>query len=727
MKKHIISFVALSLMAPIGAFAANSSATITVRGTVVDENNEPVVSAYVYTDNKNGAITELDGKFELTVPADATIIIETLGYEKQTLSAKSDFGTIKLTPSNEEIDIVVVSTSKLKAGDSCGPKPDLHIKKGKYKRAGKGFVCVPISPDGCEDKYYIQNNKCVEKTAESEKCTTKYTSFNNTTKICTYKTQKPFVGANGCSVTAFAVISDLQDSLKSQNNSEFADWKNACKNSASCNHAIEMQWSTTKENGYTLYTCEPKTCMNLYPTKTANGCMELSDGAECAPLDTNATTGKYNATTQRCESMTCKSDDYEPVDGVCLTKQIASPDKIDTRDEDTRAQALAEKQSAYDAAKAKENSFANKALTSVSTITTGIGGMELAQGLSEQRADKEAEEKMAEYIETMQCTYGNGKLVKAGLEEIELPGGNDEQMMNLRAEYFSTAQGLAELKNSLGMKPGIESEIILNKTEMGLYDDENTGISDGKYASLYRANMLNSESDKDKIAADKKASKNRVIGGAIAAGSGVLIGVVGNSVINGKLGDLLKQSNAGKETKALLQAQQDALKDLQKCMKDAGVQNSDKLKFEQFFPSVLSVANIKCNTELATINGKSAKTLYATNLFADSSDATTVFNKILDSFGPGIASKMIGSALSATPTDAEKSVAIDVLNEAMVQVQQAFLTAAQNDKTSAESKGISIEDLSGILSDKGISSDLLKNFMPAEQANPEQTDQGNAE
>ncbi len=194
----------------------------------------------------------------------------------------------------------------------------------------------------------------------------------------------------------------------------------------------------------------------------------------------------------------------------------------------------------YEEAKANEQSLANRTLTAVTTAATGIGGMELAQGLAEQKADKEAERDMEAYIATFRCEYGNGKSVKGGTTEIELPGGNDLEMMGLRNEYFTLATSLKERKWSFGLKPGIESEIILDKSQLGLYDDENNDITGGIYASLYRAKMDN-ESDLEKLQEMKDASKKRVVGGAIAAGIGVTVGVVGNTLINGKQEQQLKQ------------------------------------------------------------------------------------------------------------------------------------------------------------------------------------------
>ena len=195
-----------------------------------------------------------------------------------------------------------------------------------------------------------------------------------------------------------------------------------------------------------------------------------------------------------------------------------------------------------------EQSKANRLLTSASTAATGIGTMELMQGLSEQKADKATDADMSAYISTMRCSYGNGKSVKAGADEIELPGGNDANLMKYRSEYTALANDLKERKTALDMTPGIESEEILDKSQMGLYDDENVGITAGNYASRYRAQMLGSESDQTQLDEAAKTSKTRVIGGAVAAGAGVVGGIVGDELINQSLSSSTKTAQTCTES-----------------------------------------------------------------------------------------------------------------------------------------------------------------------------------
>ncbi len=296
---------------------------------------------------------------------------------------------------------------------------------------------------------------------------------------------------------------------------------------------------------------------------------------------------------------------------------------------------LEEKQKAYDEAKAKEQSTANKLLGGLSTAATGIGGMQLMQGLAEQSSDKDAAADMAAYIETMRCTYGDGKQVKAGPDEIELPGANDSELMKLRSEYLALAADLKERKEALGMKPGIESETILDRSATGLYDDENIGISGGNYGSLYRAQALKSETDQQKIDDAKNTSGNRVKYGATAAGAGVVVGVVGNSLINGKLGEKIKSA---KEKKDVDKNEKQALEKLQKCLKNGGAKKTSDLKFEKFTPSVLHIEKISCSGSAwkEKVNNKDA-----TKLFADTTDEATIKETLIKNFDFEIAGKLL--------------------------------------------------------------------------------------
>jgi len=245
---------------------------------------------------------------------------------------------------------------------------------------------------------------------------------------------------------------------------------------------------------------------------------------------------------QNCIVKTCVAG-YEVSDNKCIKKT-----NKDNSNTSPSSQNGTNSTDEYESAKETEQSKANRLLTSASTAATGIGTMELAQGLAEQKADKAAEQAISAYISTMRCSYGNGKSVKAGADEIELPGGNDANLMKYRSEYTALANDLKERKTALNMMPGIESEEILDKSQMELYDDENIGITAGNYASRYRAQMLGSESDQTQLDEAAKTSKTRVIGGAVAAGAGVVGGIVGDELINQSLSSSTKTAQTCTES-----------------------------------------------------------------------------------------------------------------------------------------------------------------------------------
>lgn len=193
------------------------------------------------------------------------------------------------------------------------------------------------------------------------------------------------------------------------------------------------------------------------------------------------------------------------------------------------SQKIAEAQKAYDDAKAKEQSTANKMLGGATMAATGIGGMQLAQGLAEKSADAAAESDMAAYLQTFQCRVAD-KTYKGG--EFSIPVGGGNELIELYQQYVDMAADLKERKNALGLKAGIESEVVMDKANMGLYDDVGHGIENGTFASLYRASKGN-EKDKSKLDDAKDTSANRVKYGGIAAGVGAVGGLVGNAIING--------------------------------------------------------------------------------------------------------------------------------------------------------------------------------------------------
>jgi len=89
----------------------SQSGNITVTGKIVDENGESVPGATVIQKGTtNGNITDIDGRFSLLVPSDATLVISYIGFKSIEISVggKTELGVIKMVSDLKELEQVVV-------------------------------------------------------------------------------------------------------------------------------------------------------------------------------------------------------------------------------------------------------------------------------------------------------------------------------------------------------------------------------------------------------------------------------------------------------------------------------------------------------------------------------------------------------------------------------------------------------------------------------------------
>ena len=134
-RKHIFLLVAL-LLAWMGQRAAAQG--IHVSGTVVDEQGIPLIGATVRAgDNaRAGAITDLDGKFTLTVPSAGTeLVFEYMGDVEQRMKVGSKrVFEVALQPDTNALDeVVVIGYGETKKSDLTGSV--INVKMSDIKDA----------------------------------------------------------------------------------------------------------------------------------------------------------------------------------------------------------------------------------------------------------------------------------------------------------------------------------------------------------------------------------------------------------------------------------------------------------------------------------------------------------------------------------------------------------------------------------------------------------------
>ena len=107
MKKIRIFFAAMALLALSATALAQN---ITVKGSVVDETGEGIVGASVQVKGTTtGIAADVDGNFTISAPANATLVISSIGYEtKEVAIAGKTFINVTLKADNEFLESAVV-------------------------------------------------------------------------------------------------------------------------------------------------------------------------------------------------------------------------------------------------------------------------------------------------------------------------------------------------------------------------------------------------------------------------------------------------------------------------------------------------------------------------------------------------------------------------------------------------------------------------------------------
>ena len=105
-------FMPVHSFATIGSKVSLKKVTTTIKGTVTDAKNEPLIGATVSLKNsKIGAVTDIQGRFELNVPDNATtLVVSFIGYVTREIPLNSQTNlTIVLEEDAAALDEVVVT------------------------------------------------------------------------------------------------------------------------------------------------------------------------------------------------------------------------------------------------------------------------------------------------------------------------------------------------------------------------------------------------------------------------------------------------------------------------------------------------------------------------------------------------------------------------------------------------------------------------------------------
>lgn len=535
MKKLLTAIFAISITVP--AFAR------TVTGTVLDENNEPMIGASVQlsNDKKVGTLTDTNGKFSLNNVSDDEIplTVTYVGYKTQTVQYPSNKYMynvsnviIHMPPSSEMLDGTGITT--------CTKASIANAKK--ILRDQYTTKCVPTE---CESERYklTGQKKATQTTAYS--CTTEpdYQCDNNDAKCDQITIGDQCVDQDGAVCTSTDPNAATANYKWDDNTQTLNCVITECKehfmlagdkcvaSDGPCDRdqiaAIDHAKSGKLKDG----TCHVTECDPGYEVLN-DACVEIS--GKCQPSHRKAKSGtrawdeknkKEICIVTECESGYSISDD-----------KLSCQSKLSEADSRARVNELRENaKKMHD----KETSTANKLIGAAGIGATGIGTSQALSALSEQRADDRAEDDMRAYLATIKCDYGTGKTVNGGETGIELPGGNE--LTQYVTQYKTLAADLKVRKTALGMSPGIESETIIDAAETGLYDNAATGKTNGAFTSLSRALSDETSADAQAWAQQKADTASKLKTGAIVAG----VGAVGSAIAN-----LAVNSGADKQNKS---------------------------------------------------------------------------------------------------------------------------------------------------------------------------------
>lgn len=111
-----------------------SSANITVNGSILDANKEPIIGATIQETNSfNATISNMDGNFSLKLPGNSSFTVSYMGYLTKTIQVKNKNSfTVYLEENSELLDeVVVVGYGSQKKANLTGAVESVELTKAK--------------------------------------------------------------------------------------------------------------------------------------------------------------------------------------------------------------------------------------------------------------------------------------------------------------------------------------------------------------------------------------------------------------------------------------------------------------------------------------------------------------------------------------------------------------------------------------------------------------------
>ena len=140
MRKHLFVTLLLACGMPLtgnfAAFAApepqsQSQSVVTINGTVLDENNEPVIGASVAQKGVQGnaTATDFDGNFAIRVPAGSILRISYVGYKPVEMTAKQGM-MVYMQPTTEQLnELVAIGYGTQKKANLTGAVASVDVAR----------------------------------------------------------------------------------------------------------------------------------------------------------------------------------------------------------------------------------------------------------------------------------------------------------------------------------------------------------------------------------------------------------------------------------------------------------------------------------------------------------------------------------------------------------------------------------------------------------------------